>query len=301
MLKASDILRFLAGLAIVALVVVIVALRIGGHAPSHTAPAPAPNLPPPPPAAEDCRAPGEAAAAAANRQFISTLAWAPFGRPELGWATYAPLIGREIATACAPDTPGFAAAYARWQAAHKLAADGVVKPTDFPAMRTEIELRRPFVQLTSKGICPPPPADAALATARPDEAYGGKPIQLRAGALAAYRSLVAAAKAEGLARQPEVLKLVSGFRGPAEESARCADGGCNTLTRAHCSAHRTGLAMDLYLGHAGGMDPTSTDDANRAAMAATPEYRWLVANAGRFGFLPYPFEPWHWEGTGEAP
>ncbi|THD77253.1 MAG: hypothetical protein E7812_15015 [Phenylobacterium sp.] len=289
-----------------ALVVVIVALRVTTHAPSRPTSAAAPaihaaTLPPPPPISEDCRADAWRAAAAANRQSLVALAWAPFGRNETGWATYAPLIGREIATACGPDTPGFAAAYARWQSAHKLSADGVVKAADFPAMRTEIELRRPFVQLTSKGICPPPPADAALQTARPDEAYGGKPVQLRAGALAAYRALVAAAQAEGVAREPNILKLVSGFRGPAEESARCADGSCNTLTRASCSAHRTGLAMDLYLGHAPGMDPTSTDDANRAAMAATPEYRWLVANAGRFGFLPYPFEPWHWEWTGEAP
>jgi hypothetical protein len=304
MLKPSDILRFLVGLAIVALVVVVVALRIGGHAPrrprSAPVPAAAPHLPPSAPVA-DCRAEGWLAAAAANRQSVSSLAWAPFGRAELGWATYAPLIGREIATRCAADTPGFAAAYARWQTAHKLMADGVLKPTDFPAMRTEIELRRPFVQLTAKGICPPPPPAAALAATRPDEAYGGKPVELRAGALAAYRALVAAAKADGLAHGPDVLKLVSGFRGPEEERARCAEGGCNTLTRAHCSAHRTGLAMDFYLGHAAGMDPTSTDDANRAAMARTPEYRWLVANAGRFGFLPYPFEPWHWEWTGEAP
>jgi D-alanyl-D-alanine carboxypeptidase len=112
--------------------------------------------------------------------------------------------------------------------------------------------------------------------------------------------MYAAARSAGLAHG-EVLKLVSGFRGPAEEAARCADGGCNTRTRAHCSAHRTGLAMDLYLDHLPGQDVTSTANANRAAMARTPAYRWLVANADRFGFLPYPFEPWHWEWTGEPP
>jgi LAS superfamily LD-carboxypeptidase LdcB len=36
-------------------------------------------------------------------------------------------------------------------------------------------------------------------------------------------------------------------------------------------------------------------------MSGTPAYRWLVANAGRFGFVNYVFEPWHWEWTGEAP
>jgi LAS superfamily LD-carboxypeptidase LdcB len=36
-------------------------------------------------------------------------------------------------------------------------------------------------------------------------------------------------------------------------------------------------------------------------MARSLEYRWLVANADRFGFLPYAYEPWHWEWAGEAP
>jgi hypothetical protein len=113
--------------------------------------------------------------------------------------------------------------------------------------------------------------------------------------------MVAAARADGVAGRPPLLALVSGFRGPGEEAQRCADGGCNTLTRAHCSAHRTGLALDLYLDPAPGADPASTAEDNRRHMAQTPEYRWLVANAARFGFLPYPYEPWHWEWTGEPP
>ena len=66
-------------------------------------------------------------------------------------------------------------------------------------------------------------------------------------------------------------------------------------TRASCSPHRTGLAMDLFLGAAPGFRPDSSADPNRLYMSRTPEYRWLVANAGRFGFVNYPFEPWHWE------
>jgi LAS superfamily LD-carboxypeptidase LdcB len=155
------------------------------------------------------------------------------------------------------------------------------------------------VQATSKGLCPPPPTEGQLVLGAPDETLHGKPVQLRSGALAAYRRMVAEAKAQGLARHGEALKLVSGYRGPDEEAARCVDGGCNTVTRAHCSAHRTGMALDLYLDHLAGQGPTSSDDANRAAMARSPEYRWLVANAGRFGFVNYPFEPWHWEWTGE--
>ena len=34
---------------------------------------------------------------------------------------------------------------------------------------------------------------------------------------------------------------------------------------------------------------------SRLHMTRGPTYRWLVRNAGRFGFVPYVYEPWHWE------
>jgi LAS superfamily LD-carboxypeptidase LdcB len=55
------------------------------------------------------------------------------------------------------------------------------------------------------------------------------------------------------------------------------------------------------VGQAPGFGPDSSADPNRLAMTHGAAYRWLLANAGRFGFLNYPFEPWHWEWTGEAP
>jgi LAS superfamily LD-carboxypeptidase LdcB len=296
MVRPSEIARFLVGLALVAVIAAVVLLRVTSHAPAPGR-APAPS---PPPAAETCDAPQWRAAAAANAGSLTRLAWTPFGRAEVGWATYAPLVAREVGTGCAPNSPGFAGAYARWQVGRKLQpADGVLKPAEFDLMRDALALRRPFVLATARGLCPAPPPQARLSYAAPEESYGGKPILLRTGALAAYRRMVASARAAGLGRGEHVLQLVSGFRSPAAEAARCADGGCNTLTRAHCSAHRTGMALDLYLAHLAGQDPTASDDANRAAMARSPEYRWLVANAARFGFLNYAYEPWHWEWTGE--
>jgi len=298
MMKVSDIGRFLLGLVILAVIAGVVLWRVAGHGPAH------PKVPAPPPpvaaTALGCDDGGWEAAAAANRASLDTLGWHPFGRPETGWATYAPLIAREIGTACGPDSTAFASSLAVWQRHHQRPQNGVFGPEDFEPMRVAMMLRRPFVQQTAKGLCPAAPADTALAAATPEETLWSKPIQLREGALGAYRRMAAAAKAAGVA-QGQVLKLVSGYRGPAEEASRCDDGGCNTLTRAHCSAHRTGLALDLYLDHLAGQDPTSTDDANRAAMTRSPAYRWLVAHAGDFGFLPYPFEPWHWEWTGEPP
>ena len=103
------------------------------------------------------------------------------------------------------------------------------------------------------------------------------------------------------ARDPRALTIFSGFRDPDADAARClAEGNCNGIVRATCSAHRTGLAVDLWVGSAPGQRPDSSADSNRAAMTAGPQYRWLLANAARFGFVNYVFEPWHWEWTGEA-
>jgi len=46
------------------------------------------------------------------------------------------------------------------------------------------------------------------------------------------------------------------------------------------------------------MGVDSTDVHSRRHMSQTPTYRWLVKNAGRFGFVPYVYEPWHWEWVG---
>jgi LAS superfamily LD-carboxypeptidase LdcB len=48
-----------------------------------------------------------------------------------------------------------------------------------------------------------------------------------------------------------------------------------------------------------GGDPASTAGFNRLAQSRTPAYRWMIRNAGRFGFINYAYEPWHWEWTGE--
>jgi len=299
MFKGSNLRGFLLGLLVVAVIGALVWFRVAGRREPELAQAPprAPQVEQP----RGCAQPAWAQAAARNKASLYSLQWSPFGRPEIGWATYAPLVSQEIGAGCPADSGGFAERYAGWQARRKLAIDGVFKPADFDRMRDDLALRRPFVQLTAKGTCPASPAETTLEAARPDETYGGKTVLLRPGALAAYRRMVAAAKADGLAGEPPLLRLASGFRGPAEEAARCRERACDRVSRANCSAHRTGLAIDLYLDPAPGADPISTADENRRHMAASAEYRWLLTNAGRFGFLPYAYEPWHWEWTGERP
>ncbi|MCR5878429.1 D-alanyl-D-alanine carboxypeptidase family protein [Phenylobacterium sp. J367] len=179
---------------------------------------------------------------------------------------------------------------------------GVLSAEDFDRMKGAIQEDRPIVMVSTRGICPE--VANSIAQARPEEGYSGKAIVLRPGALEAYRRMVAAAKKEvpEIAADPRNLTIFSGYRSPAADAARCAaEGNCDGIVRARCSPHRTGLALDLYVGQAPGFGPDSSADANRLFMSKTATYRWMVANAHRFGFVNYPFEPWHWEWTGENP
>ena len=245
---------------------------------------------------------GPQAAAAKNAASLSTMEWAPFRRPEVGWAVYAPLIGEEIAISCPPASAAFAAGLAAWQVKHHEPGTGVLDQATFLLMEQVWEQRRPFV-MSSRHACPPPPDESTLASASPDESYGRENILLRPEALAAYRRLVAAARLElpALATDRQLLTIFSGYRSADHDAARClSDNNCQGVVRAACSAHRTGSAMDLYLGAAPGFALDSSDDANRLYLSRTPAYLWLVHNASRFGFVNYPFEPWHWEWTGKV-
>lgn len=246
---------------------------------------------------------GPATAATRNASNLRRLPWAPFGRPETGWEIYEPMIAREIHTACRGHTPTFAAALAGWQRAHRLRADGVLQGETFMAMKADWQHRRPFVA-RSQLDCPAPPDEAGLVLAGPEESLDGATVRLRPSVLAAWRRMVAAARREAPEAEADhrLLTIFSGYRSPAYDAARCErDQNCNGVSRAACSPHRTGLAVDLFLGSAPGYPPDSSADVNRLYMTRTQTYRWLVANARRFGFANYAFEPWHWEWVGEAP
>lgn len=249
-----------------------------------------------------CQIEGWVAAAEINAGSLTSLVWSPFGRGETGWDIYVPLIQREVATDCPPASEGFAAALAGWQQSQGFAPDGVFSEAGFLAMKAVVQRRRPFVAVIASGACPETPD--LITEARRDEGYGGKTVWMRPSALTAYRKMAAAARAEvpEIGSNPDSLTIFSGYRSPSADAARClAEGNCDGIVRARCSAHRTGLAADLYVGNAEGFPADSTADPNRLFMTRTATYRWLLANAARFGFVNYPFEPWHWEWTGETP
>ena len=281
---------------------------VGGPSPERAAAPPPlrmaaePPIPSAPPQPCDT-AGGAEEATLSNRASLETLPWAGFGRAESGWAVYAPATAAEIASRCAAGTPGFARALRRWEQAQGLTATGAMGPAVLNRLKTLWQGRRPFVALRARDICPAPPADGALDVASPSEGLDGKPVQLRRDAFVAYRRMVGAAHREvaELRADPRLLTLFSGYRSPAYDAARCArDNNCQGIVRAACSAHRTGLAMDVDVGTAPGYAVDSSADANRLAQVRGPTYRWLLANARRFGFVNYAFEPWHWEWIGAA-
>lgn len=82
-------------------------------------------------------------------------------------------------------------------------------------------------------------------------------------------------------------------------------------TVAFASPHETGLAIDIASARKGtpylhysladnafsdesryGLYPDST---YRVQQKQSPEFKWLVKNAHKYGFTPYKYEPWHWE------
>ena len=269
----------------------------------------APDASPPPTAsreangaigAETCED-GLTDAARQNDERLRRVDFAPFRRAEIGWEVYAPLIAHEIGTRCGPGSAAFAGAWAAWQSTHGRPPDGIVDIATFASMAATWQARRPFVA-ASQGLCPAAPPETSLVPVPADQSYGGKTMLLRPAALAAYDRMLAAARAEApeVGANPRLMTVFSAYRSPTDDAARCAqNGNCQGVVRAKCSPHRTGLAVDLNLGAARGYGPDSSDDANRLYIAQGAAYGWMVANAGRFGFVPYPFEPWHWEWTGE--
>lgn len=124
-------------------------------------------------------------------------------------------------------------------------------------------------------------------------------IPLHRLAAAAWQALVNEARASGI--QAPLLLPVSGYRSWAEQNVLwqralrnygSPDEARKYVAPPGSSAHQSGRAIDFYLG---GSVSKATSKKNIDYLRTLPAYQWLVANAQRFGFYPYPVEPWHWE------
>ena len=251
--------------------------------------------------AQSCATSGELweGPAFANALSVQSMEWSPFGQVEWGWETYLPLLQRELGTRCGPGSADFAALLAGWQGQYGLPGTGVFDPATFLVLKGVLQERRPFVMARTRQECPEPPPLNQLGYLVESEEHADRLTRLlRRDVLEAYRRMVSEARAQvpEVAADPEMLQIFSGFRDPEADAARCAaQGNCDGVRRATCSPHRTGAAVDLYVGQIVGLGVDSTDPTSRLHMSEGATYRWLVANAGRFGFVPYVFEPWHWE------
>ncbi len=137
---------------------------------------------------------------------------------------------------------------------------------------------------------PPNPSDIVNVTG-----VGGRRIPLHRLAAAAWRALVAQARADGI---PAPLLLpTSGYRSPQHQAELWRQAlkryGSPSIAHRYVappggSAHQSGRAIDFYLGG-------RNDSRNIAQLRTLPAYSWLVDNAECFGFYSYSVEPWHWE------
>ena len=245
-----------------------------------------------------------AEAAARNTALKYELSWAFGGKQQRGWYLYTPLISQMLEMDGEAAGPEFASALSRWQAAAGLRPTGVLDGETLYHMVSTWQGAR----LKNKEYATPD----RLLQAPPSDFYDPTRAdalrQVERQTYAAYKRMVAAAAAdpslglkvtaEGeLAPEEKFLKIVSSFRSREHQaSLRAQSPGSGRAGLALNSPHFTGRALDLYVGG----EPVETRDSNRALQVQTPAYRWLVANAGRFGFRPYYYEPWHWEYVGTA-
>ncbi|HJQ22622.1 MAG TPA: D-alanyl-D-alanine carboxypeptidase family protein [Blastocatellia bacterium] len=234
-----------------------------------------------------------ASAAARNADLQDSLTWAFGGKSQRGWRIYAPLVGGLIGADSEQTSSDFATQLSRWQQQHGASANGVLDSGTWSQIVANWQANR--LKDHSR-----PTADE-LVTIPTSECYDpSRPEALRQverRTYAAYKQMVAAAAADGAVTGGEqYFKVVSALRTPeyqAQLRAQSPNSGRAGL--AVNSPHFTGRALDLYVGG----EPVSTKDDNRAIQTQSKAYRWLVKNAGRFGFRPYFYEPWHWEYVGK--
>ncbi len=245
-------------------------------------------------------------ATARNNSLRYDLKWVFGGKPQRGWNLYVPLISKLIGTEANAGTSEFASALARWQISAGLAANGVLDDATLYKMVETWQSSR----IKERSYATPEQVLTAPVSDFYDPARPAELRQVERQAYAAYRRMLAAAIADpalglratpdgtaALAPSEQYLKIISAYRTREyQEQLRKREPHAGRAGLAVHSPHFTGRALDLYVGG----EPVSTKDFNRAIQTQTRVYRWLVKNAGSYGFRPYYYEPWHWEYVGSA-
>jgi hypothetical protein len=230
-------------------------------------------------------------AAEQNSLLKTELRWKFGGKAQRGWALYESLIRRTIETDSAPDSGDFAAALSRWQKRVGLTPNGVLNHAVWMKMVSIFQSNRVGkLSLSQTEQLELVPSSYFYDPERPEELR-----HVDKQAFAAYRQMIAAAATDlslPAHSSERWLKIISAYRSRAHQAElRKRNPRSGRAGLAVNSPHFSGRALDLYVGG----EPVSTKDHNRAIQVKTQVYQWLVKNAGRFGFQPYFYEPWHWE------
>jgi len=243
-------------------------------------------------------------AANRNTELRNYLGWSFGGKQQQGWSLYAPLIANLTGADANASENEFAMRVSSWQRQNGIESNGILGADTWSRMIAAFQSQR------MKNHSAPAPGE--LVTIPSSDCYDPTRAQelrkAQSETYAAYKRMIAAAAADPslglqvagkdqLAAGEKFLKVVSAFRSQQyQDQLRKQSPNSGRAGLAVNSPHSTGRALDLYVGG----DPVSTKDDNRALQTRTPVYRWLVKNAGRFGFKPYFYEPWHWEYAGAA-
>ena len=244
-------------------------------------------------------APALVAAAEKNAVLKNELNWTFGSKPQHGWYLYTLLIAQTLNNQNDAATTDFAAALGVWQKQMGLSSEGVLDEDSWMAMVAQWQNNR----IQDRALAEP---DQLLTAPSSDFFDPDRLVELRQverNTYAAYKRMIAAAIADPTLKLPHTasgelapdlkyFKIISGFRSREyQDRLRREAPNAGSAGLAVNSPHFTGRALDIYVGG----DPVDTRDSNRAVQVETPAYRWLVRNAGRFGFRPYFYEPWHWE------
>jgi zinc D-Ala-D-Ala carboxypeptidase len=242
------------------------------------------------------------AAAARNAQLRTDLRWIFGSKQQRGWYLYTPLISRLLDTKRDPASDEFAKALARWQKKSGLTPSGVLDEESLYKIIAGWQDKR----LKDRTLAQAHQLITAPSSDFNDPERLDELRQVERETYKAYKRMVAAAideKSLGLAHvskrelapSEKYLKIISAFRSREyQEKLRRESPNAGSAGLAVNSPHFTGRALDLYVGG----EPVETKDPNRAIQVETRVYQWLVRNAGRYGFQPYFYEPWHWEYVG---
>ncbi len=238
-------------------------------------------------------------AAARNAMLQNELTWTFGGKRQRGWYLYNALIGETLNTQSDPNSNDFAVALASWQKKVGVKPSGEFDEDTLMAMISQWQTNRLKDRTYAQ--------TDQLISAPISDFYDAERLaelrQVERTTYAAYKQMLAAAIADPalklahttageLAPTEKYFKIVSAFRSREyQDQLRRQSPNAGSAGLAVNSPHFTGRALDLYVGG----DPVDTKDSNRAIQVRTPVYQWLVHNAGRFGFRPYFYEPWHWE------